>query len=133
MDHHPAGTVPHLNRDRVIAGLLVMLVGTALLADRLDWAGFHLNVPIWPWVVLLLGLGRLGRPRVDTSGRLFVNRTGLWFIFLGVWGLVNEYRLFGLHYRQTWPLLLIGAGALIVWHAANPPQGARTAAPTHES
>ncbi len=44
----------------------------------------------------------------------------VWLLFLGAWGLVNEYRLFGLHYGHSWPVLLIGAGALIVWRAMDP-------------
>ena len=44
----------------------------------------------------------------------------VWLLFLGAWGLVNEHRLLGLHYGHSWPVLLIGAGALIVWRAMDP-------------
>ena len=33
-------------------GLMVMLVGASLLADRVDWRGFHFHVPLWPWMLL---------------------------------------------------------------------------------
>jgi hypothetical protein len=41
----------------------------------------------------------------------------MWLLFVGGWGLLNEYRLFGIHYGHSWPILLIGAGVLMVWRA----------------
>jgi hypothetical protein len=111
---------PQGSQARTVFGLVLMLVGMLLLLDRLDWWGVQLNVPLWPWVLVLLGLARLGDRSPDENGCRRGSRGAVWLLFLGAWGLVNEYRLFGLHYGQSWPLLLIGAGALVVWRAMDP-------------
>src|SRR5689334_23055220 len=82
------------SRAQVIFGAAVMLLGAAMLADRFDWTSVHLNVPIWPFFVIFLGLTRLGDPRVDRRGRVRINRVGAWLLFVGTWGLMNEYRFF---------------------------------------
>jgi hypothetical protein len=109
-----------ISRAQVIFGLVVMLLGAVMLADRFDWSGVHLNVPVWPFFLIFLGLARLSDRRVDRHGRIRVNRVGGWLMFVGVWGLFNEYRLFDIHYNHSWPLLVIGAGILVVWQALDP-------------
>lgn len=108
---------PRIRQARVVFGLVVMLVGTLLLLDRLDWWGVQLNVPLWPWILVVLGLVRLSDRSTDARGCLRGRRSAVWLLFIGAWGLLNEYRLFGLHYGHSWPILLIGAGVLIVWRS----------------
>jgi peptidoglycan/LPS O-acetylase OafA/YrhL len=102
---------------RVVFGLVVMLVGTLLLLDRLDWWGVRLNVPIWPWVLVVLGLVRLSDGSTDARGCTRGRRSAAWLLLIGAWGLLNEYRIFGIHYGHSWPLLVIGAGAMVVWRS----------------
>lgn len=110
-----------VSQARVVFGLVVMLVGTLLLLDRLDWWGVRLpnwgNVPIWPWMLIVLGLVRLSDRSTDARRCMRARRSAVWLLFIGAWGLLNEYRLFGLHYGHSWPILLIGVGALIVWRS----------------
>ncbi len=120
-----------ISRAQVTFGLVVMLLGALMLADRFDWSGVHFNVPVWPFFLIFLGLARLGDRRIDRRGRVRVNRVGAWLMFVGGWGLVNEYRLFDVHYNHSWPLLVIGAGILVVWQSLDPqtcaaaPRGSR--------
>ncbi len=37
-----------------------------------------------------------------------------------------EMHLFGLDYGTSWPLMVVGAGLLIVWRAYDGPHGAAT-------
>jgi hypothetical protein len=108
---------PRMSQARVIFGLVVMLIGTLLLLDRLEWWGVRLNVPLWPWILVVLGLVRLSDRSTDATGCPRSRRSAMWLLFVGAWGLLNEYRLFGIHYGHSWPILLIGAGVLIVWRA----------------
>lgn len=110
-----------VSRARVVFGLIVMLVGGLLLLDRLDIGGVRLNVPIWPWFLIVLGLVRLNDSSHHNGECKSSRRTAAWLMFVGAWGLVNEYRLFGVHYKHTWPLLVIGAGVFVVWKALEPP------------
>jgi thiol:disulfide interchange protein len=120
---HPG---PRINRSQITFGLIIMGLGVMLLAERLHWWGVHRNVPFWPLVLILLGIARIGDRRVDRRGRPRMNRSGIWFVFMGAWGLLNEYRLFGLNYDETWPLLVIGVGAFILLQSIDP----RSAAPS---
>jgi hypothetical protein len=110
----------HASQPRVVFGLVVMLVGTLLLLDRLDWWGVRLNVPLWPWVLVVLGLARLSDRSMDANGHPRGRRAAAWLLLIGSWGLLNEYRLFGFHYGHSWPILLIGVGAMVVWRSLEP-------------
>jgi hypothetical protein len=125
MDMTGLGARPPIGQARILFGLIIMIVGSLMLIDRLDWWGFRMNVPFWPWLLLVLGLARLGDQSADSRECAKSRRIAAWFVFMGAWGLLNEYRLFGAHYRQSWPLLLIGAGALVVWRALDPPPAPR--------
>src|SRR5262245_60359418 len=105
------------NRARIVFGLILMLVGAMFLADRLDWMGFGLNVPLWPWLLVLLGVARLGE-QGDNDRSL--SRSGMWLMSIGIWGLVTEYRLLGMSYARTWPLLVVIAGVFLTWRALDP-------------
>lgn len=106
------------SRGRVIFGAMVMLVGGYLLAERFDWWGVHFRVPVWPWILLALGVAGW---RGSDGEHQPVSRMALWFIAIGMWGLVTEYHLFGSGPRSGWPLLVLLAGAFIVWRAVDPP------------
>jgi hypothetical protein len=113
MDTPGQTVVRPVSQGRVVFGLVVMLVGALILLDRLDWRGVRWDVPVWPWILIALGLGRLSGSS-DGTGPRRGRRSGVWLLFIGAWGLLNEYRLFGIHYGQSWPILVIGAGAMVV-------------------
>src|SRR3954447_7762196 len=104
---------PH-SRARIVFGLMVILFGAMALLEPLGrWWGVALDVHIWPFILMFLGLARFANYPED-RGSL---RSGVWLILIGVWGVVNEYRIFGIHYTRSWPLLVIFAGLMIVWRA----------------
>lgn len=110
------------SRGRVLFGLMVMLVGAFLLADRFDWWGVPVRLPLWPWFLLFIGLARW-QGAVGRGRRM--SRSALWFIAIGIWGLVTESRLFGVGYRRGWPFLVLIAGVFIVWRAVDAPDHCR--------
>jgi hypothetical protein len=112
---------PQRNNGRIVAGLAVILAGLAMLSDRMGFRDLHLSGRYWPLILVALGVLRLSdRTRPDGSRRSA--RSGVWLLFVGAWGLVSEFGLFEFDFGNSWPLLIIGAGALIVWHAfENPP------------
>jgi hypothetical protein len=106
------------SRGRVIVGLGVMLVGTLLLADRVDWWGVRVNVPLWPWLLLFLGLARWA---ASSGTHHPVGRMAWWMIAIGTWGLLTEYHLFGFGGGNGWPLLVVLAGIFIIRGALDRP------------
>ena len=109
-----------LGRSRVLLGLALMLLGAAFLADRLDLWHLELSSHFWPFIPLLIGLARVIDPPVSRRGHRS-RRGGMWLIYVGVWGLISEFHLFGLDYHDSWPLLIIAAGLNIVWRSFEPP------------
>lgn len=115
---------PQRNNGRILAGIAVILAGLSMLADRTGFGRLHLSGRYWPLILIALGVLKLSdRSRPDGSRRS--PRTGLWLVYIGVWGLVSEFHLFGFDFRDSWPLLVIGAGALIVWRAFERPADRR--------
>jgi hypothetical protein len=110
------------NQGRIVAGIVVIVVGLAMLADRTGFNGLHLSGRYWPLILIALGLVKLaGAPGRD--GRHRSSRPGAWLVFVGFWGLVSEFHAFGFDYGNSWPLLVIGAGLGIVWRAFEKPAG----------
>ena len=104
---------------KVVAGVILMIVGLSMLVDRLD-LDVRLSEHIWPLILIAMGVARLA----DTSASRDCKspRSGAWLLYIGLWGLISEFHLFGLDYRTSWPLLVIGAGAGIVWRALDSPR-----------
>lgn len=112
-------SVRHHHSGRVVAGIIVILVGLAMLFDRTGLHSLDLSRHFWPFILIVIGLVRLSDPGTR-DGRPRSRRSGAWLLFVGVWGLVNELHLFGLSYETSWPLLVIGAGLGVVWRAMDP-------------
>jgi hypothetical protein len=105
---------------QVAIGLAIMLLGAGFLFDRLDLWHVHLSRHFWPFFPLFFGLARLlDAPRKRRRGRAV--RGGMWMIYIGVWGLINEFHVLGLDYDTSWPLLIIGAGLNMVWRSLEGP------------
>ena len=100
---------------RIVAGLIVMIVGLVLMADRLDTA-VRFPGHFWPLILVVMGAARLADSATSAEGRRNI-RSGTWPLLIGLWGLINEFHVFHLDYGSSWPLLVIGAGVGIVWRA----------------
>lgn len=101
-------------------GSLAIAAGILMLVERLDLGEVHLTPRLWPLLPLGLGLLRMiDPPRCDGQHR---GRTpGVWLVFIGAWGFVNEFHLWGLDYDRSWPLVVVFAGSLMVWRAVHQP------------
>jgi hypothetical protein len=108
----------------IFAGIVVILIGVGWLATEVQ----ALDVDWWRswWGVVLFGIGlvRLAFPADDNAPRAS-RRMAAWLMSVGAWGFVSGAGLFGLHYRNSWPLLIIAAGVNIVWGALWPDRACR--------
>ena len=90
----------------LFAGLMLILLGSLFLLDRLDVVRFaHVVRYFWPLIIVGIGVWRLLNR--DVWG-------GLWMFMIGVWLQVSHSRLFGLSFSSSWPLLLIGIGLHVI-------------------
>jgi hypothetical protein len=111
--------------------MVLMAAGALLLVDRLNLAAVRLSSELWPLFPIALGLVRIIDPGVRGDGTFCSRRSGVWMLLLGSWGLANEFHLYGLHYQNSWPLLIVLAGLNMVWRSVEAPPGpARQERPT---
>lgn len=89
----------------LLTGLVLIGAGVAFLTGQFgeimrDW---------WPMIIVLVGVSQMFRRRSIWHG--------LWLIAVGCWLQAIRLHLFGLTFRNAWPLLLIVIGAGIALRA----------------
>lgn len=93
-------------------GLLLIILGAVLLADRVDYLEFSIG-GLWPWFVIGWGIVRMlswespRRVGGGVTGVLF----GIWFLIA-----VNEWN--GIGWSESWPLALVAVGGGILTRVA---------------
>jgi hypothetical protein len=97
--------------DSALWGFLLIGFGVLLLSGTL---GLDIGRAWSWWPFALLALGAV---RFATARRYGKRRGGLVMMLLGAWGWVSISGLWGLGWRNSWPLLIIGFGALTVFES----------------
>lgn len=104
-------------RKQLLVGLLLIVAGTVVLLDRVNWLDLNLDLAsawhYWPWLLVVLGINNLLPP---TTPRIFLN--GLWKLFFAGWWYVSYEHVWGLDFSQTWPALLVAWGMGMVLRPA---------------
>jgi hypothetical protein len=111
----------------VVGGLVLLALGAGLLVDRTGVPQLHhLTAPI---VLIVLGavmsLEQCGivqtvAVRDDQGNERFQTRrrrgfgSGGWLIWIGIWMLISQNHLWGFTFQTSWPLFIVGMGAMIV-------------------
>jgi len=98
----------------VLFGIVLILLGVAVLADQADWVHWTAWLNFWPFIVFAFGLARLIAPG-SHQGHRRPRWSATWLLAIGIWGAVSEYRLFGLNFATSWPLLVVAAGLNMVF------------------
>jgi hypothetical protein len=98
-------------------GLTIAGLGILLFLDQTGLLGWHPRWSVWPFLLIVFGIARFATPRPDGS-----RDTGGWLIFIGMWLLLNQMRV--LHFRDSWPLILVGLGVHTIWKALRPNRAA---------
>jgi hypothetical protein len=106
---------------QIMFGIVIMAAGVLILIDRLELANVYLTSRLWPMFPLGLGLLRLIDPPARCDGSAGTRRSGTWLVFIGCWGLMNEFHVLGFEYQNSWPVVLVFAGVNIVWRSIERP------------
>jgi hypothetical protein len=97
---------------RLVLGLALMAFGTLFLLDELRIVDFDDIFRWWPVIPVAVGLTMIARP-AGTASRAF----GTLLAVFGVWQLLYDFDFIDFEFWDAWPLLLIGAGAWVVWRS----------------
>ncbi|HEY0873302.1 MAG TPA: DUF5668 domain-containing protein [Vicinamibacterales bacterium] len=103
----PVRVTPHL-----ILGLLIILVGVLFTLDNLEIAEADRYLRYWPVGLIAIGLAKLWGVREGHGGPL----GGVLFVIAGGWLLLDNLNLIDVRLFDLWPVLLIAAGSVLVWH-----------------
>ena len=111
----------------VLPALLVISIGVLLLLRNMDIEIFH---DIWRyWPVLLIGVGLA---RLVDSHHSGSQACGGIMVAVGGLLLANTLGFLHMTWRDFWPLVLIGAGILMLFQRLSPPRAAHANAEAFE-
>lgn len=94
----------HLRR-QVLWGLMLVGLGVVFLLDQL---GVYEARKLWHYAPLLMVVAGINQTIGYPSAREFAS--GLWTVFIGLWLFAVFEGLFGLTWRNSWPLFIIISG-----------------------
>jgi hypothetical protein len=109
---------------RLIIGLSVILLGLVFLLDEMGRLEADRVLRYWPLLLIALGVAWLLQPRGRGGGQIaggIVTLAGVWFLADNL-GWVRSNPLVLLRY--FWPVLLLTAGASLVWRSLRGPRPA---------
>ena len=93
---------------KLVFGLVIVLVGAALLFDKLDVAGSDIPGDYWPVLLIVLGfLGWVGRSLLPGFGSLMMMTLG------GI--LLAQNLIDDTSFGDLWPVLAIAIGVSIIF------------------
>lgn len=101
---------------RLLFGAILLTLGTLWTLDNLGLMDASEVLRFWPSVLILFGVSRLfgwGGPRTPLLGGILT--------FVGAQLLLGELNLFHFSLLQLWPVVLILAGASILWRSLRGP------------
>lgn len=106
----------------ILAGLVVVAFGLALLANNLGWAGAHdVFAALWPLGLIVLGLAFLLQ-RAQGKGQGF---WGVALILAGAWAYARQQHWTDVDFWAVFgPVLIVLAGGSIIWRALHRPRPA---------
>ncbi len=98
---------PRRDDGRLAGGVVLVLLGAALLLGQLRVLSLDPIAQWWPALLIAIGALRLfGGARRRWSG--------YWILVTGIYGAIGEWRLFGLGFREAWPIFVIAAGVAMI-------------------
>lgn len=93
-------------------GLILVALGLMMTLHRLDVAPALSMGRIWPVAIVGAGAAKI----YDSWGTPAAG-SGMGLVMTGIWFLAINFRVFDLTYQNAWPLIIVGVGISIMWHA----------------
>ena len=95
---------------QVVVGLLVVAVGVLFLLDNLGVIVFRHAFGFWPLALIAGGASLIASDRKPNS-----RKSGTVLVVVGLALLLQQLGLVDISWRIVWPLIVIGAGGLILY------------------
>lgn len=113
----------------IVGGGILLVLGGTMFLDRAGIADIAWGRLIGPLFLILLGTVTLAEKGAFVCGRRETlpdgtHRTnlrrrgnwtgGVWLLGVGCWMLISQLHMFGLDYHNSWPLLIILSGIIML-------------------
>lgn len=100
------------HRSEIIWGAALILAGILFLLFNFDVLESDTIWHYWPLAPVAIGLLKL-------TGVRSLKDIGppMWWIFIGAWLYVSVFKVYGLGFSRSWPILIIGWGISTIWNA----------------
>jgi len=110
-------------------GFILLTLGVAMFLDTTGMVDLPLGRLIAPLVLIALGTAMLverggvivGRRERGPDGQVVMKTRqhgspfgGVWLIGVGAWMIASQMHVFGLNYGNSWPLLIVLAGIMMI-------------------
>ena len=105
------------NKDNFSFGIILILLGSFFLLDRLDYINARDYFQYWPALIAISGLICVARAKGVAE---VLN--GLMQIGIAAWLYAVTQKLYGLTFSNSWPLFVIAAGlSMVIKYFADKP------------
>ena len=92
---------------QLYGGLAVLAVGIIFILQNLELVHIGTIWRYWPLILIAIGIGKIIDPKSERG-------VGLVEVVAGLTFLAINFRIFGLNYRNAWPLVIVFVGLSIV-------------------
>jgi predicted membrane protein len=99
-------------------GLLIILIGVVFTLDNLNVVSADRFLAYWPAGLILIGGAKLWQVRTGHGSPI----GGVFFVLAGTWMLLQTLDVIDVSIISFWPLLLVLAGGVVVWHSIRAPR-----------
>ncbi len=102
----------HSPLKHVAAGLILMGIGVIFLLGNMGYLDVRQVFAFWPVILIIFGAVKI----VESRGHS--HTVGIFWVIIGLLLLLGSFGIIRMTFRELWPILLIGIGALMLWRAA---------------
>jgi predicted membrane protein len=104
---------PHSPGKHLFSGLVFVTVGAVFLLGNMGILDVDRIIRFWPVILIAAGLFK-----IVESGEDYAQSRGIFWVVVGGLFLLGNLGILRVAFRDLWPVVLIGIGALMLWRSA---------------
>lgn len=104
---------PHSPGKHLFSGLVFVTVGAVFLLGNMGILDVNRIIRFWPVILIAAGLFK-----IVESGEDYAQSGGIFWVVVGGLFLLGNLGILRVAFRDLWPVVLIGIGALMLWRSA---------------
>lgn len=97
----------------LFSGFVFLAIGLVFLLGNMGYVDVNAIWRFWPVILIALGVFKLVGSYDDIRGS-----SGVFWIVVGTLFLAGNFNVLRIALRDTWPVILIGIGCLLLWRSA---------------